>query len=298
MLAKYYVCTLLMFCYRVKTYNQRQQLAPVLDNLRSLGKRIGFVPTMGALHMGHISLVDKALKQNDVVVVSIFVNPTQFNNEEDLKKYPRTLDRDVKMLGEKGENIILYVPSVEDLYGNNVVSGHFAFDGLERQMEGRFRPGHFDGVGTVVSRFFEIVKPGKAYFGKKDFQQLRIIETMVKNLKLPIKIIGCEIHREKDGLAMSSRNERLKPNYRDAAPFIFKTLKAAKKRFGTESAYKVTEWVRDQFAGHELLKLEYFVIADEETLQPVARKSRSKSYRAFIAVFADDIRLIDNIALN
>lgn len=289
---------LLMFCYQVKTYSLKQQIGPVMEALRSQGKSIGFVPTMGALHQGHISLIDKALSQNDVVVVSVFVNPTQFNNQEDLKKYPRVLDRDIKMLMEKDENIILFTPTVEDIYGNSIISEHFDFDGIEHQMEGRFRPGHFDGVGTIVKKLFEIIKPDNAYFGKKDYQQLRIIETLVKNLKLPINIIGCEIYREKDGLAMSSRNERLKPAYRDAAPFIHKTLKAAKKRFGTESATKVTKWVQDQFADHKLLDLEYFTIADEETLHSLARKSRAKPYRAFIAVFADDIRLIDNIALN
>ena len=161
----------------------------------------------------------------------------------------------------------------------------------------RFREGHFDGVGTIVKRFFEIVKPHYAYFGEKDFQQLQIIRKLVENYNLPVKIIGCKIHRAPDGLAMSSRNERLKPQYRKTAPFIYETLKAAKVKFGTKSANKVAEWVQKQFAKNELLELEYFIIADEETLKPIKRKSKNKSYRAFIAVYADDIRLIDNIAL-
>jgi pantoate--beta-alanine ligase len=165
-------------------------------------------------------------------------------------------------------------------------------------MEGRFRDGHFDGVGTIVKRLFEIVRPNKAYFGEKDFQQLMIIKKLVEKYDIPVAVIGCKIHRAKDGLAMSSRNMRLKPAYREAAPFIYKTLKSAKEKFGTKSATSVTKWVAKQFAKHNLLTLEYFIIADVNTLKTVKRKSNQKSYRAFIAVYADDIRLIDKIALN
>lgn len=279
-------------------YHQRAKITPKIETLKSQHKSIGFVPTMGALHEGHLSLIKQGFEQSDVMVVSIFVNPTQFDNKDDLKKYPRTLDRDVALLKTISDKIMVYAPSVDDIYGDDVVSQEFNFDGLEFEMEGKFRQGHFDGVGTIVKRLFDIVKPDRAYFGKKDFQQLRIIETLVKNYHIPVEVIGCDIHRETDGLAMSSRNERLKPNYRKAAPFIYKTLKAAKKQFGTKSANKVAEWVEQQFAKHEILKLEYFTIADAETLKAVKRKSNKKSYRAFIAVFADDIRLIDNIALN
>jgi pantoate--beta-alanine ligase len=279
-------------------YHQRAKITPKIEALKSQNKSIGFVPTMGALHEGHLSLIKQGFEQNDVMVVSIFVNPTQFDNKDDLKKYPRTLDRDVALLKTVSDQIIVYAPAVDDIYGDDVASQQFKFDGLEFEMEGKFRHGHFDGVGTIVKRLFEIVKPDRAYFGKKDFQQLRIIETLVKNYHIPVAVIGCDIHREADGLAMSSRNERLKPNYRKAAPFIYKTLKTAKKQFGTKSANKVTEWVEQQFAKHDILKLEYFTIADVETLKTAKRKSNKKSYRAFIAVFADDIRLIDNIALN
>ncbi|GGI56499.1 pantothenate synthetase [Winogradskyella haliclonae] len=254
---------------------------------------------MGALHNGHLSLVNFGLSDNDFVVVSIFVNPTQFNNTEDLEKYPRTLDRDVRLLETVSDSkIFVYNPSVEDIYDNNIASESFTFDGLEHEMEGAFRPGHFDGVGTIVKRLLEIVKPNKAYFGQKDFQQLQIVKKMVELYKIPTEIIGCPIFRAADGLAMSSRNERLKPKYRVAAPFIYKTLKTAKTKFGTKSAKAVAEWVNKQFASHELLELEYFLIADVKTLKPVKRKSTKKVYRAFIAVYADDIRLIDNIALN
>lgn len=282
----------------MKIYNHTEEINQIIETLKSQNKQIGFVPTMGALHQGHLSLTAMAMEQNDAVVVSIFVNPTQFNSSEDLKKYPRTLERDVNMLKTLSDNIIVYAPSVEDIYGKSITSQHFDFDGLEHEMEGQFRKGHFDGVGTIVKRFFEIIKPDNAYFGKKDFQQLRIIQKMVEKNKLPVRIIGCEIFREKDGLAMSSRNERLTPAYRKAAPFIYSILNKSKKQFGTKSANEVTEWVKNQFANHELLKLEYFIIADEETLRSVIRKSSNKVYRAFIAVYADDIRLIDNIALN
>jgi len=282
----------------MKICHKKEDLRQVLDGLRRQNETIGFVPTMGALHEGHLSLLKEGLQQNTTMVVSIFVNPTQFDNKADLKKYPRTLDRDTELLKTLSEHIVIYAPTVEDIYGNEIASQHFDFDGLEYQMEGKFRKGHFDGVGTIVRRLFEIVQPDNAYFGKKDFQQLRIIQKLVQKCQLPVNVHGCEIFRAEDGLAMSSRNERLTEAHRKAAPFIYKTLKTAKKRFGTESANKVAEWVEKQFGAHDLLKLEYFTIADEETLQPVQRKSKSKSYRAFIAVFAGDIRLIDNIALN
>ncbi|WP_375234561.1 pantoate--beta-alanine ligase [Winogradskyella sp.] len=283
----------------MKIFNNKNQLSNCVDKFKTNSKAIGFVPTMGALHNGHLSLVEKGLLENDFIVVSIFVNPTQFNNKEDLERYPRTVNRDLALLETVSKSkIIVFIPSIEDVYEDKVSSEAFAFDGLEHEMEGAFRPGHFDGVGTVVKRLLEIVRPDNAYFGEKDFQQLQIIKKMVELHKLTTKIVGCAIYRADDGLAMSSRNERLKPNYRKAAPFIYKTLKDAKKKFGTDSAKEVTEWVENQFKKHELLELEYFLIADIKTLKPVKRKSTKKTYRAFIAAYADEIRLIDNIALN
>ena len=282
----------------MKVYKLQDNLNKYITDLKSNGKTIGFVPTMGALHKGHMSLVKKALDNNDVVIVSIFVNPTQFNNQNDLVKYPRTLNRDVDLLKSVSENIIVYAPNVEDIYQNNVESIQFDFDGIEHEMEGEFRDGHFNGVGTIVKSLLEIVQPDNAYFGDKDFQQLQIIKKLVEKFSIPVNIVGCKIHRETNGLAMSSRNERLKPEYKKVAPFIHQTLLTAKEKFGTKSANKVTEWVTKQFANHKLLKLEYFIIADIETLKQVKRKSNNKTYRAFIAVYADDIRLIDNIALN
>nr|WP_321227376.1 pantoate--beta-alanine ligase [uncultured Psychroserpens sp.] len=283
----------------MKIFKNKKDLIAYVEILKSKKKTLGFVPTMGALHHGHASLISKGLSQNDFVVVSVFVNPTQFDNQEDLVKYPRTLDSDVELLTTiSEEKIIVYAPTVEDIYGDDVTSTSFSYDGLEYEMEGRFRAGHFDGVGTIVKRLFEIVRPDRAYFGEKDFQQLMIIKKLVEKHMIPVEVIGCIIYRAKDGLAMSSRNTRLKSDYREAAPFIFKTLKTAKEKFGTKSATKVTEWVTKQFANHDLLELEYFIIADIKTLKTVKRKSNQKTYRAFIAVYADDIRLIDNIALN
>ncbi|MFI1744931.1 pantoate--beta-alanine ligase [Thalassobellus sediminis] len=283
----------------MEVYSEKQQITVALDALKSKKLTVGLVPTMGALHDGHLELVKRAFEKNDRVVVSIFVNPTQFDNKEDLKKYPRTLDSDVELLKTVSKDAILvYAPTVDDVYEGNTVSESFDFDGLEFEMEGRFRDGHFDGVGTIVKRLFEIVKPDNAYFGEKDFQQLQIIRKLVEKHHLPLVVVGCKIHRETNGLAMSSRNTRLKPEYKEAAPFIYKTLTSAKSKFGTNSANKVVKWVENQFAKHDLLKLEYFIIADTETLKPVKRKSNKKTYRAFIAVYAGDIRLIDNIALN
>lgn len=283
----------------MKIFHNQTELSSHVDGLKADGSSIGFVPTMGALHNGHLSLVEKGLHDNAFVVVSIFVNPTQFDNKEDLVKYPRTLNADVSLLRTVSDtNIVVYAPTVEDIYNNNVQSQSFTFDGLEHEMEGAFREGHFDGVGTIVKRLFEIVKPDRAYFGEKDFQQLQIIKKLVELHNIPVKVIGCPIHRAKDGLAMSSRNSRLTKDHRNVAPFIYKTLKSAKNKFGTKSAQKVTEWVEEQFKQQPLLELEYFIIADTETLKPIKRKSTKKTYRAFIAVYAGDIRLIDNIALN
>ncbi|WP_298531455.1 pantoate--beta-alanine ligase [uncultured Algibacter sp.] len=283
----------------MEVYSEKQQISSTLDRLRAENLKIGLVPTMGALHEGHLQLVKKALSENEKVVVSVFVNPTQFDNSDDLEKYPRTLKEDVSLLKTLSkDSILVYAPTVKDMYDGNPVSEKFDFDGLEFEMEGKFRNGHFDGVGTIVKRFFEIVKPDNAYFGEKDFQQLAIIKKLVEKYQIPVNIVGCTIHREANGLAMSSRNTRLKVEYKKAAPLIYRTLNTAKEKFGTKSANKTTEWVEAQFASHELLDLEYFIIADAKTLKPVKRKSNKKAYRAFIAVYADDIRLIDNIALN
>lgn len=277
-------------------YTKKADLQLYLQTKKSLNKTIGFVPTMGALHKGHLSLLKKSLSQNDITVISIFVNPTQFNNLEDLKKYPRTLDSDLEKIKSISENILVYAPDVSDIYDNQTTATHFDFDGLENQMEGKFRPGHFDGVGTVVKKLFEIVKPTTAYFGEKDFQQLQIIKKLTSKYAIPVAIVGCEIFREKNGLAMSSRNERLSIDEKEKASIIYKTLNQAKIMFDNQTAEKVTQYVIDVFKNNLDFELEYFEIADEATLKSCFRKNKNKKYRAFIAVFINNIRLIDTIS--
>lgn len=280
----------------MEIFYTQKDLRAYLSVLKKGDKTIGFVPTMGALHQGHLSLIKKAKKNNDVVVVSIFVNPTQFDNKEDLKKYPKTLENDKNLLTSISCDALFY-PSVDEIYSDEIVSENFNFEGLEHKMEGKFRPGHFNGVGTIVKTLFEIVEPNKAYFGQKDFQQLQIIKKMVKKTGIPVKIKGCPIFREKDGLAMSSRNVRLSKKHRAAAPFIFKTLKDVAIQFHSESITDIYNWVENQFKNQPLLTLEYFTIAEEKTLKTATQKESKKKYRAFIAVFAGKIRLIDNIQL-
>jgi pantoate--beta-alanine ligase len=279
-------------------FNGKEALIDFLKSIKSPNSTTGFVPTMGALHQGHLSLMQQSLAENDNTVVSIFVNPTQFNNPEDLSKYPRTLESDIAKISGLSSKIILYAPSTEDVYEGKILSQEFDFDGLENQMEGKFRPGHFNGVGTIVKRLFEIVSPTNAYFGEKDFQQLQIVKKMVEKNNLTVTVKGCAIFRETNGLAMSSRNERLSEEKRIAAALIYKTLNGAKEKFKTNSAMSVTEWVRKTFEKNTSFELEYFQIADETALLPCLRKDKAKKYRAFIAVLADNIRLIDTISLN
>ena len=218
--------------------------------LKAIWKRkssIGFVPTMGALHRGHISLMEEALTENDFLVVSIFVNPTQFNNAEDLEKYPRTHQKDIDLIYSLTKDAIIYIPSVSDIYNENIKAESYSFNGLEYVMEGAHRPGHFDGVGTIVKMLFEITKPTKAYFGEKDFQQLRIIQQLNEQENLEIAIVGCPIFREENGLAMSSRNERLSTKAREKASLIFKTLQKTAENFKTESLEKLQKEVETTF---------------------------------------------------
>lgn len=279
-------------------FNKKSDLSAFLSPLIKQNKSIGFVPTMGALHQGHLSLLEKSLSENDLTVMSIFVNPTQFNNTEDLDKYPRTLERDVQIMQDLNNNIIVYAPEVEDIYEGNTISENFEYDGLENQMEGKHRPGHFDGVGTIVKRLFEIIQPKRAYFGEKDFQQLQIVKKLVSKYKIPVDVIGCPIHREANGLAMSSRNERLSESAREKAAIIYQILNSAKEIFQTNSAEETIKFVENEFKKYPEFELEYFEIADEATLLPVSEKESNKKYRGFIAIFIENIRLIDNISLN
>ena len=279
-------------------FNKQADLSKYLYSSSTGDAKIGFVPTMGALHAGHLSLLKESLANNQITVISIFVNPTQFTNADDLAKYPRTLESDVEKIKSVDESIIVFTPTVEDIYEGNTVSQHFDFGGLENQMEGKFIPGHFDGVATIVRRLFEIVKPTNAYFGEKDFQQLQIVKKLTKHLNLPVNVIECPIFREENGLAMSSRNERLSAFERDQASNIFKILTVVRSNFETQTILQLQNYVRDQFALIPGFDLEYFEIADADTLIPTSVKSNNTNYRAFVAVFVNKIRLIDTISLN
>lgn len=279
----------------MKIFYTKAALNAYLDAQKK-NKQIGFVPTMGALHEGHLSLLKKCKEENDISIVSIFVNPTQFDNSADLVKYPKTFQEDTKLL-ESAQCDVLFAPDVKEIYAENITATSFDFDGLEQEMEGRFRTGHFDGVGTVVKRLFEIVAPNKAYFGEKDFQQLQIVKKIVAKHHLNVTVKGCPIYREENGLAMSSRNARLSKEQKEAGSFIYRTLNKIQQKFDTEEITKINEWLENEFKKQPLLTLEYFTIADEKTLKTVKNKEANKTYRAFIAVFAGDIRLIDNIGL-
>ena len=282
----------------MQIFYRKKALMDYLSSVKTTNSTIGFVPTMGALHKGHQSLMTQSTKENDFTVVSIFVNPTQFNNPDDLEKYPRTIEEDIIKISQIDPNIIVFAPDVEDMYEGKTQSQSFDFDGLENKMEGKFRPGHFDGVGTIVKLLFEIVQPTKAYFGEKDFQQVQIVKKMVTKNNLPVTIVMCPILRETNNLAMSSRNERLTLQNRNEAAIIYRTLKTAKEKFKNTSAQKTTQWVQNEFKDNKQFILEYFEIADEDTLTVCNRKEKNKKYRAFIAVFIDNVRLIDTISLN
>lgn len=276
-----------------------KHIAGLQGHLQRLGnsQTIGFVPTMGALHRGHLSIVERALLENDVVVASIYVNPTQFDNKTDLKKYPRNIKKDLRQLKNVGCHVA-YTPMTEEIYNDEIAASDFNFRTLETVMEGKYRPGHFDGVATVVKKLLEIVKPTNAYFGEKDFQQLRIIQKLVKQEKIQVNIRPCPIYRELSGLAMSSRNERLTPAQRADAAKIFKTLLSVKFGFGLIPVPEIREGVAKYFSEQKNLTLEYFEIAEANTLKPVGKIDKNKKYRAFIAAYVGKVRLIDNIAIN
>jgi pantoate--beta-alanine ligase len=266
-----------------------------LAPFKKSNKTIGFVPTMGALHQGHLALVKQAKAENDIVVVSIFVNPIQFNNKEDLLKYPRTFEADAAMLEAEGCDVIFY-PDENQMYpepDNSV----YDFGQLDKVMEGKFRPGHFNGVAIVVKKLFDIVLPDKAYFGEKDYQQLQVIKALVIQKNIPVTIIPCPIYREADGLAMSSRNMRLTAGERAVAPIIYQILLQAKSKVYQLNPVELSEWVIQQIKSNTRFTLEYFEIVDTATLLPVINFNNEQSAIGCIAVFLGDVRLIDNILL-
>ena len=279
----------------MKVLKSKKTLIDYVERQREMGKKIGFAPTMGALHQGHLSLYKAAKKENDEVISSIFVNPTQFNNPDDFQKYPKTLEKDIELLEKAGVDAV-YVPNVEEMYPDGLNSKKYDFDGLENEMEGKYRPGHFDGVGTIVEELFRQVQPHNAYFGEKDYQQLAIIKKMVEKTKLPVKIHGVPTLREEDGLAMSSRNVRLTETQRKEATIIYETLEKVKEWFKVISLEEIKQRVTDIFRNSNF-ELEYFVIADEEMLKEANAIDENKEYRAFIVANADTVRLIDNMHL-
>ncbi len=281
----------------MQVFYDKQHFSNYIKTQKQQHKTIGFAPTMGALHAGHISLYNEAKQHNNIVVSSIFVNPTQFNNSEDLEKYPRTIEDDIKKLKDSNLVDAVYVPRVEDIYPDGMERKHYNFGGIENEMEGAARPGHFDGVGTVVEELFNQVQPDNAYFGEKDFQQLKIIEKLVEVLNLNIKIHGVKIHREENGLAMSSRNMRLSEIEKETSALIYKTLKKVNDWFKVISIPEIKSRVEEIF-DKENMNLEYFLIADEKTLKEVDFYSEDKNFRAFIVVNVGKVRLIDNLHLD
>lgn len=279
----------------MKIFSKISVLRQELVQVKAEKKTIGFVPTMGALHQGHIALVERAKKENDVVVTSIFVNPTQFNNPEDLKKYPRNLDKDLKML-KSAQNDIVFSPSVEEMYPENEPEEHFDFEGLDRVMEGKFRPGHFQGVARVVAKLFRIVEADRAYFGEKDYQQLMIVKRISAHLFPKLDIVMYPTVREEGGLAMSSRNALLDETSLSEAPLISQALFRARELKNKMSIPELKQWVIEKINSSSALKVEYFEIADENSLQP--QTEINKNSRGFIAVLAGKVRLIDNLSLN
>lgn len=278
----------------MKIFHKKSDLIDALSKLRESKSSIGFVPTMGALHSGHLSLIKKSLQNNKITVVSIFINPTQFNNTADLTAYPKNLNEDCKLLKSLSNDIIVFAPEIQEIYKDGMLTNEYDFNGLDKYMEGEFRNNHFQAVATVVELLLDIVEPNSAYFGEKDYQQLKIISCIKTN----VNIIGCSTLRDKNGLALSSRNNRISLSSIEIASNIFKNLNFVKSNFNKLSIENLTEKVTLNINLFDQMKLEYFVIADEDKLAPTTVVNVKKKYRAFIAVFVDGIRLIDNIALN
>ena len=277
----------------MKVVNTVAELNAALAPLKREG--VGFVPTMGALHAGHRSLVERARRENDTVVVSVFVNPTQFNDKNDLKNYPRTPEADCAILEAAGADIV-FMPTVEDIYPEPDTR-QFDFGLVDKVMEGATRPGHFNGVAQVVSRLFALVNPARAYFGEKDFQQIAVIKAMVEQLAIDIEIVECVIVRGEDGLALSSRNELLTPEHRAAAPHIYATISQCASKMESMSPEELTNWVVATIDSNPLLKTIYFEAVDARTMQRVEKWSDSERIQGCCAVQAGNIRLIDNIRI-
>jgi pantoate--beta-alanine ligase len=281
----------------MKQFTNIRETADFLKSQREKGLTIGFVPTMGALHEGHLTLVKRSKRENDITVCSIFVNPKQFNNPDDLAKYPRTLTKDLQML-EENDCDVVFSPAAAEMYPEGEKHGlHVEFGMLDKVMEGKFRPGHFLGVAVVVKKLFDIMHPSRAYFGKKDFQQLVIIRFMVGSMSLPVEIVPCETIRESDGLAMSSRNTRLTITERNLAPKIYQILLKVREKVGKLPVPELKEWAIKKIEENPGFQVEYFEIGDNESLLPMENWNHKHRAVAFVAVFLGEVRLIDNIEL-
>lgn len=274
----------------------KKELHKELNDLRKRGGTVGLVPTMGALHQGHLSLIEKAVSENKTVIVTIFVNPTQFNDKNDLKHYPRNLKADLELLKKSGCNLV-FAPETNEIYPEPDTRT-FDFGLLDKVMEGKHRKGHFNGVAQIVSTLFELTDPDKAYFGLKDYQQLVIIKKLVKMLNLEVEIVPCPIIREPGGLAMSSRNELLSPKERKNASVIYKTLSEANNQIGKKSVKELINWVINKINSNPFLTVDYFEIVNDDNLQPVNSWSEDCKKIACIAAFCGKVRLIDNYVLN
>lgn len=277
---------------------QTSKLQTELSKALLKQQKIGLVPTMGALHSGHLALIGEAKQVCEQIVVSIFVNPTQFNNATDLEKYPRNLKKDLAKINHSYPNAIVFAPEITEIYGKNVIAEEFDFGSLTTFMEGEYRTGHFNGVGTIVKRLFDVVQPHYAFFGEKDFQQLRVIQKLVEITKQPVQVKGCPTQREVSGLAKSSRNERLTNEQKEKAAIIFEALQRAKTNFELMEIPEIKNEIKKIFESHPAFVLEYFEIADVKHLVPTEIKKPNTQYRAFIAAFVNEVRLIDNLALN
>ncbi|HBO27311.1 pantoate--beta-alanine ligase [Culturomica sp.] len=279
----------------MKVIYTKNELFSLIEGYKKEGKCVGFVPTMGALHNGHLSLVKACKNSCDIAVTSVFVNPTQFNDPEDLKRYPRTPEKDAELLRTAGCDLV-FMPSVEEIYPEKDTR-KFNFGYLETVMEGAKRPGHFNGVGQVVSRLFDIVQPHKAFFGMKDFQQVAIIKNMVNQLKYNIEIIPCPIVREESGLALSSRNALLEEEHKKNAPHIYATLKKARNLVAEMSVADLKKWITEEINNNPYLETEYVEIVDDTTLKVIENWNEKGTKVVCVAVYAGKIRLIDNIIL-
>lgn len=277
----------------MKVIEKTFEVTGAVSLLESQGKTVGFVPTMGALHEGHLTLVRRCAAENDVCVVSIFVNPTQFNNKHDLETYPRNLEADIKLLQSAGCDV-LFAPSESEIYPKPDTR-RFDFGTLDKVMEGAYRPGHFNGVAQVVSRLFNIIKPTRAYFGEKDFQQLAIIREMVKQYNVPVEIVGCPIAREESGLALSSRNQRLSAEGKAAALSISKALFGSVYLKNEKSVSELKAWVIDKINSDPMLEVEYFDIVDALSLESIENWDETDNAVGCVTVYCGDVRLIDNI---